>query len=203
MRKAFLAPALLSVFASVAAHATPKRVVALGDSLTEGYGVARENAYPAVLQKLLQEGGHAEVQVINAGISGSTTASGIARLRWQLNRRPDIVILELGANDGLRGLPISEIKKNLSDVIELAQSNHIRVLLAAMKLPPSLGPAYTQQFAELFPALAKKYDVPMIPFLLQDVAAHRELNLEDGVHPNEKGYQMIARTVLRALTPLL
>ena len=177
-------------------------VLCLGDSLTEGYGVAPEQSYPSLLERRLRESGHAEALGVNAGISGSTTASAVSRLRWQLKAQPDVVILALGGNDGLRGLQIEETRKNLGEAIALARSRDVRVVLAGMKLPPNYGIDYTRRFEALFPALAEKHDVALIPFLLEGVAARPDLNLPDGIHPNAAGYEIVVENVLDTLLPL-
>jgi acyl-CoA thioesterase-1 len=178
-------------------------VLCLGDSLTEGYGVAPEHSYPSLLEQRLRGDGHPELRVVNAGISGSTTASAVSRLRWQLRAKPDIVILALGGNDGLRGLDLGETEKNLDAAIALARSQGVRVVLAGMKMPPNYGRDYAQRFEGLFPALARKHDVALIPFLLEGVAARPELNLPDGIHPNASGYEIVVENVLETLRPLL
>ncbi len=178
-------------------------VVCLGDSLTEGFSIAPESAYPPRVEAELRANGWPTVEVVNAGVSGSTTASAPGRLRWQLRRKPDVLLLALGANDGLRGLDIEESKKNLSATIDLAQENGIVVLLAGMRMPANYGPDYVKRFAEIFPELAREKDVALLPFLLEGVAASTELNLADGIHPNAKGYGIVARTVAEALRPVL
>lgn len=171
------------------------RIVFLGDSLTEGYGVKKENSYPAIIEKKLKEQGY-KVNFTNASVSGSTSASLMSRLKWQLKNKPDIVLIALGANDGLRGFKIDVIKKNLSEAIELARKNNIKVLLAGMQMPPNYGKTYTKKFKQIFPDLAKKYDVKLIPFLLQGVAGDKSMNQSDGIHPNEEGHKKMAQTVL-------
>jgi acyl-CoA thioesterase-1 len=151
---------------------------------------------------MLRERGHA-VRVVNAGVSGSTSASAASRLRWQLRSRPDFVVIALGGNDGLRGVDVATTKTNLSTAIDLAQQSGARVLLAGMKLPPNYGPEYTAAFEALFPALAVKHRVALLPFLLEGVAANPELNLPDGIHPNARGTEIVARNVFAALQPLL
>jgi len=178
-------------------------ILCLGDSLTEGYGVSPEQSYPSLLEERLHQSGHPGARVINAGISGSTSASAVSRLQWQLRAKPDVVLLELGANDGLRGLDLATTRRNLERAIELAKSAGVRVLLAGMKLPPNYGPDYTRQFEALFPDLAKAQGVALLPFLLEGVAARPELNLADGIHPNAQGYQRVVENVLTALLPLL
>lgn len=176
----------------------PKRLLVLGDSLTEGYGVAREASFPALLEKKIIASGKNWV-VINAGISGSTTASGPSRLQWQLKTKPDMMILALGANDGLRGLPITDTKKNLSKTIELAQKENVKVMIAGMLLPPNYGEEYGKKFGAMYEDLAKFYKLPKMPFLLQDVAGKSALNQADGIHPNEKGHEIIAENVFKAI----
>ena len=177
-------------------------IVALGDSLTEGFGVSREEAYPHLVEKGLISKGHS-VRIINAGISGSTSASATSRMQWFVRVKPDIVILALGGNDGLRGLSIKHMKKNLGKAIKLARSNNIRVLLAGMQLPLNYGQDYTKSFRNTFYELAEQYNLPMIPFLLEDVGNVPILNLPDGIHPNPEGHEIISRTVIKNLEPLL
>ena len=177
-------------------------IVALGDSLTEGFGVAKEEAYPHLLEQKLLQKGHA-VKVINAGISGSTSASAASRLRWYIKAHPDIVILALGGNDGLRGLSVKHMKNNLSKTIELAQSEKILILLAGMQIPQNYGTEYTESFRNVFHELARQYQLQMIPFLLKEVGGVPSLNQDDGIHPNPEGHQIIFRTVLEYLEPLL
>ena len=179
------------------------RILCLGDSLTEGHGVEPEHSFPARLERRLRESGHATATVVNAGISGSTTASAVSRLKWQLRARPDILILALGANDGLRGLAIEQTRKNLDDAIVLAQERGVKVLLAGMRLPPNYGPVYTREFAGIFSELALKRKVALIPFLLKGVAARPALNQPDGIHPTAHGYEIITETVYAFLLPLL
>lgn len=194
--------ALLAVLPLLLGADERRVVLCLGDSLTEGYGVEDEHSYPSVLERRLQDQGR-DVRVINAGINGSTSASAVSRLRWQLKAKPDVLILALGANDGLRGLDLEETEKNLSEAIRLAKSRGVEVVLAGMQIPPNYGPVYTRRFRELFPALAKQHDIPRIPFLLDGVAAEPGLNLPDGVHPNAKGYERVVENVLPVLEPLL
>lgn len=202
LRRVVACVALLGVALAGAAGAEPL-VLCLGDSLTEGYGIAPEKSYPQLLERRLKREGHPEARVVNAGISGSTTASAVARLRWQLKARPDVVILALGGNDGLRGLDLSETEKNLSDAIALAKSQDVKVVLAGMQIPPNYGADYTRRFKALFPALAEAHGVALIPFLLEGVAARPELNLPDGIHPNASGYEIVVENVLPTLLPLL
>ena len=177
-------------------------IVALGDSLTEGFGVNKEEAYPFLLEKELFVKGHS-VKVVNAGISGSTSASAVSRLKWYIRSKPDIIIIALGGNDGLRGLSVLHMKKNLSKAIELAQSEKIKVLLSGMQIPLNYGKEYTESFRKVFQELAELYKLPMIPFLLKDVGGFPTLNQPDGIHPNPEGHKIIAATVLKYLEPLL
>ncbi len=188
------------VFSGFAAAQT--LVVALGDSLTEGFGVLEEEAYPHLLeQKLLSKGYN--VKVINAGISGSTSASAPSRLQWYVRVKPDIIIIALGGNDGLRGLSVEHMKKNLGKAIEMARSEKIQVLLAGMQIPSNYGREYTKSFRKAFYELAEHYQLPMIPFLLKEVGNVPDLNLPDGIHPNPEGHKIISRTVPEHLEPLL
>ena len=198
-------PLLLALLLLAAPPAAGARttIVCLGDSLTEGYGVDPQRAWPALLEQRLRELGHGEVRVVNAGISGATSASAVSRLRWQLKARPDVLILALGANDGLRGLDLAQTRRNLGEAIALAKQSGLRVLLAGMKIPPNYGPDYTRDFERLFPELALREGVPLIPFLLEGVAADPSLNLPDGIHPNARGYERVVETVLERLLPLL
>lgn len=179
------------------------RILVLGDSLTEGYGVAKEEAFPALLEQELRRTGHAEVQVINGGIGGSTSASGVSRLKWHLRARPELIVIALGANDGLRGLSLGETRRNLAAVIELARRQELKILLAAMKLPPNYGKEYSRGFHRIYEDLARDHLLPWVPFLLEGVGGEPSMNLEDGIHPNEKGHRKIAATLKKHLEPLL
>jgi acyl-CoA thioesterase-1 len=177
-------------------------ILAFGDSLTAGFGVPPGDSYPAHLQRLLDEKGY-HYKVINAGVSGDTTAGGAARIGWVLQHEPEIVIIELGANDGLRGLPISEMRKNLGTIIETSQKKGAKVLLAGMEITPNLGAEYSQEFRESFTLLAKQYKVSLIPFFLDDVAGRPEFTQSDGIHPLANGYAVITETVFQYLEPML
>ncbi|HJM07942.1 MAG: arylesterase [SAR324 cluster bacterium] len=179
------------------------KILALGDSLTEGFGVEKEEAYPYLLEQALMEKGYTQIRVINAGISGSTSASAVSRLKWYLRAKPKIMILALGANDGLRGLSVENMKKNLGSVIELAQSKNIRILLAGMQMPLNYGKSYTDSFKNAYFELAEQYNTGIIPFLLKDVGAVPEHNLEDGIHPNQEGHRILTRNVMEHLLPIL
>lgn len=175
-----------------------KTLLIVGDSLTEGYGVGKASAYPAKLEKLFQDNG-INVKVQNAGSSGSTTASLKGRLKWHLKKKPDYLMIALGANDGLRGFPIESTKKNLNEGIKLATDNGMKVILAGMLLPMNFGKEYRAQFEAMYRELVKTHEVIFIPFLLKDVGGVKDLNLPDGIHPNEKGYDIVAKTVFEAL----
>ena len=179
------------------------KILALGDSLTEGFGVEKEEAYPYLLEQALMEKGYTQIRVINAGISGSTSASAVSRLKWYLRAKPKIMILALGANDGLRGLSVENMKKNLGSAIELAQSKNIRILLAGMQMPLNYGKPYTDSFKKAYFELAEQYNTGIIPFLLKDVGAIPEHNLEDGIHPNQEGHRILTRNVMEHLLPIL
>jgi acyl-CoA thioesterase-1 len=177
-------------------------ILALGDSITAGLGLAQSQAWPTLLQARLDAAGR-KYRVVNAGVSGDTTAAGLARLDWQLSQKPAVVILELGANDGLRGLPVAEARKNLGKIVARCQAAGARVLLAGMQVPPNMGPEYTAAFRDMFPALAAEHDVPLIPFILDGVAGDPKLNQGDGIHPTAEGQAIVAATVWQHLQPLL
>jgi acyl-CoA thioesterase-1 len=176
--------------------------VAFGDSLTAGYGLSESASYPALLQKRLAADGF-EYEVVNAGVSGDTSAGGLRRIDWALEGDVRIVILELGANDILRGLPIVEMKKNLSEIIARSKSRGARVLLAGMEAPTNSGADYRRAVHDTFADLAREREVPLIPFFLAGVAGTDSLNQEDGIHPNEEGTRIVAETVYQSLRPLL
>lgn len=179
------------------------RIVVLGDSLTAGLGLQMSQAYPALLQQKLRDNGY-KWDVINAGVSGDTSAAGLERLDWALDQGPvRIMILELGANDGLRGLPVSELKKNLAAIIERTQAKGIAVLLTGMEAPPNFGPEYTVSFRQVYRDLAKEYKVALLPFLLDHVAGNPSLNQGDGIHPNVEGAKIVATNVWTAVKPLV
>jgi acyl-CoA thioesterase-1 len=200
----------LALHVSVTAGLPPKavadddrpRIVAFGNSLTAGFGVAAEEAYPARLQRRLDEQGY-HYRVINAGVSGDTTAGGLRRVDWVLKSRPEIVILELGGNDGLRGLNLQQTKANLAEIIQRCKEASVRVILAGMKLPPNYGADYTKGFEAIYPALAKQYGLILIPFFLDGVAGSASLNQADGIHPTSEGYRIITDSILETVKPML
>ena len=170
-------------------------VLFLGDSLTAGLGVEPEEAYPHLLGAMLARNGMDGVRVINGGISGSTSASAPARLRWYARVKPEVLFLALGANDGLRGLSVSELEQNLEAVIVQAKDQGMRVLLAGMELPPNYGEGYTAEFRQVYRDLADRHGLPLLPFLLEGVGGVAELNQADGIHPNAEGHRRIAAHV--------
>ena len=177
-------------------------LVAFGDSLTAGFGVSPEESYPARLQEKLFLSGY-RYRVVNAGVSGDTTAGGVRRVEWVLKSKPDIVILELGANDGLRGLILTETRANLEQIIQRLLAGGTKVILAGMKLPPNYGADHTKAFQAMYADLAKRYDVQFIPFFLDGVAAKPDLNQADGIHPTGAGYAIVVENTWRYIAPLL
>jgi len=185
-----------------AATATERVIVALGDSLTAGLGVAPDEAWPALLEVRLGRE-VAPYRVINAGVSGDTSAGSLARLDWVLRNDPEIVIVALGANDGLRGQAVSALRANLTAIVERLKARKVKVLLAGMRLPPNYGATYTEAFGAAFSDVATRAGVPLLPFLLAGVAGDARLNLADGIHPNAEGHRVIAERVWPHLRPLL
>jgi acyl-CoA thioesterase-1 len=194
--------ALMLVLAAPPAMADDRVIVALGDSLTGGLGVARDEAYPALLEARLRRAGFA-YRVVNAGVSGDTTAGGLRRLDWVLRSRPEVVIVALGANDGLRGQPVAALRDNLTAIVSRLRESGTRVLLVGMRLPPNYGEAYANDFAEAFRAVARGTSVAFLPFLLAGVAGDPSLNQSDGIHPNAAGQRVVAEHVWPSLQPLL
>ncbi|MCY3487941.1 MAG: arylesterase [Bacteroidetes bacterium] len=183
---------------------TPIRVLFLGNSLTAGYGLSPEEAYPALLQARI-DSLKWPVTIINAGVSGDTSAGGLTRLAWQLENPPDVLVVALGANDGLRGLPPTMTKSNLTQIIRQAReaNPNVSVLIAGMQVPPNLGPIFQEEFREIYPSLAEEMDTELIPFLLEGVGGVTELNQSDGIHPNAAGQRRLADTIWKALAPTL
>jgi acyl-CoA thioesterase-1 len=178
------------------------RVVVLGDSLSSGLGIDPNQAYPALLQQKIDAHGF-NYEVVNAGVSGDTTADGLSRFDWAVEGDVKVLVLELGGNDGLRGLSVEQMTGNLSKIIERAQARHITVLLCGMEAPPNFGSSYTTAFRAAYRALAEKHHVTLLPFLLDGVAGAETLNQADGIHPNVQGAQRVAETVWGSLRPLL
>ena len=177
-------------------------VVALGDSLTAGLGVAPEEAYPALLEARLRREGF-DYRVVNAGVSGDTSAGGLRRIDWVLKLRPDVVIVALGANDGLRGQPPEALRDNLTRIVARAKVSGARVLLAGMRVPPNYGDEYARAFAAVYPQVARATGAPLAPFLLDGVAGDARLNQADGLHPTAEGQRVIAERLWPHLKPLL
>ena len=177
-------------------------ILAFGDSLTAGHGVDTEESYPAQLRAELDRRGYS-YRVVNQGIDGDTTSGGIARLRGALDLAPQLVILELGGNDGLRGIPIGVARANLATMIEAFKEIGTRVVLAGLTLPRNYGPDYIRDFEDMFVELADEYGVDRIPFFLEDVAGVRSLNLPDGIHPTGEGYTIVVKNVLETIEPFL
>lgn len=183
---------------------TKKKIVFFGDSLTAGYGLTMQDAFPYLIQQRIDSLG-LDYEVINAGLSGETTAGGANRIDWILRTSPDIFILELGANDGLRGLSLDQTKTNLEQMIDKVREKNPNavILLAGMQMLPNMGPEYVRQFKSTFPQVANDKKVELIPFLLEGVGGEEELNQSDGIHPNEEGHKIVAETVWRYLAPHL
>ncbi len=184
--------------------ASAKTIVFLGDSLTAGYGVGKEHAYPALIAQKIREA-NLPYDVINAGVSGDTSADGLRRTDWMLQQKVDMLVIALGANDGLRGLSPNVLEQNLAAIIEKAKRKNgdTRIVIAGMQMPPNLGADYEAKFQRVFAAVAQKYKATLIPFLLAGVGGHRDMNQADSIHPTEAGQKMIAETVWQTLRPLL
>lgn len=188
-KKVFLI-VLISLFSG---FQSPKVILFFGDSLTAGYGLSAEEAFPALIETQLNKGGK-KVKVINGGLSGETSAGGLSRIDWILRQPIDVFVLELGANDGLRGLPIEQTKKNLQSIIDKVKAKYpaCKIVLAGMMVPPNMGKQYTDEFRNIYPQLAKVNKVTLIPFILDGVAGDEKLNQADGIHPNVQGHKIIA-----------
>jgi len=177
-------------------------VVFLGDSLTAGLGLDEDQAFPALVAEELREEG-LPIRAVNAGVSGDTTAGGLSRVGWILGQHPDVVVVGLGGNDGLRALPVEQAARNLREIVRRSQAAGARVLLLGMKLPPNYGPDYTSRFEAMYRDIAKDMNVPLLPFLLEGVGGIRRLNQGDGIHPTAEGQEILARNVLPYLEELL
>ena len=190
------------VAAALEIPADAPRVLVLGDSIAAGLHLSIDQAFPTELQRILFERG-VPFQLTNAGVSGDTSAGGLARVDWILRSAPDVVIVELGANDGLRGQPPEAIEQNLRAAIEKLRAGGAKVLLLGLRMPPSLGPDYAEAFDAVYPRVAEALDVPFVPFFMEGVAGVPELNLGDGIHPTPEGHRILARNVAPALEQLL
>ena len=201
-------PAVPAAAVAPAAPASPPavsakpRIVCLGDSLTAGYGVSSDEAYPAQLAARLRAAG-LDYEVVNAGVSGDTSAGGLRRLEWSMAGDVRVLVVALGANDGLRGLPPKDLRANLARIIETAQARQVRVILAGMEAPPNFGATYTRDFRAVYRELAETYEVTLIPFFLDGVAGVPTLNQADGIHPTADGQRIVASTIWRAVAPLV
>jgi len=200
----FFFPASFACAQVEAESPPPPRIIFFGDSLTAGYGVDPQQAFPAQVGRLLEEAG-VRASIVNAGLSGETTAGGLRRLDWILRQPADILLLGLGANDFLRGLPLEETEANLRAMVAKARAAHpgATVALLGMQAPPNLGSDYAEAFAAIYPHLAKELDLALFPFLLEDGGGHPELNLADGMHPNPEGHGKIAEKLLPFVKALL
>ncbi len=187
-----------------AAPKAPRIVMFLGDSITFGYGVERAQAFPALIQEEIDAKGWA-FKVVNAGQSGDTSAGGLNRMDWLLRSPIDVLVLELGGNDGLRGLPVDVTRRNLQSIIDRTKKRYpkAKIVLAGMKVPPNMGQSYSRPFEEMFARLAERNDAVFIPFILEGVGGVRELNLPDGIHPTADGHRIVAANVWKVLEPLL
>jgi acyl-CoA thioesterase-1 len=179
------------------------KIIAFGDSLTAGFGLSEKESYPYLLQEKLRAGGF-DYEVVNAGISGDTSSGGLERIDWSLDQENvQVLILELGGNDLLRGLPVEKMKANLSTIIKKAKARNVKVLLCGMLAPPTMGARYQREFVAVFPDLAAEHKVEFLPFILENVAADPKLNQPDGIHPNAEGARIMTDNVYKALQPLL
>jgi acyl-CoA thioesterase-1 len=171
-----------------------KTIVAVGDSLTAGYGLEESAGYPALLEKKLQAAGY-KYEVVNGGVSGETTSGTLSRMEWIMTLEPDIIVLETGANDGLRGIDAQVAEKNIREILQFLRERDVVVLLAGMKMVWNMGPDYVAEFNSIYPKLAREFDVVFLPFFLEGVATESEYTLGDGIHPNAKGYEKITENI--------
>lgn len=192
---AFLLSSISFAFASTSCATTKTTIVTVGDSLTAGFGVDFDKSYPALLQNKLDAKGYSTT-VINSGVSGETSSGTLSRIEWVLEMKPDIVILETGANDGLRGIPTEVPEKNLLEIIKILQEHNVVVVFAGMQMVWNLGEDYTERFNAIYPTIAEKTNVIFMPFFLKDVATIQDLNQLDGLHPTHQGYEIITTNIL-------
>ncbi len=188
---------ILIIFALnlIFANAKADTILFLGDSITEGLGVNKEDAFPKLVETMIQTELKKDITIINGGVSGSTTSDALSRLKWYLKKNPYIVFIALGANDGLRGLDLNKSKENLEEIIQYAQKSNAKVLLAGMLIPPNYGEEYSKRFKEMYEEIKNKYSLKSMPFLLDEVAGVQNLNQIDGIHPNVEGHKIIAKNV--------
>ena len=184
--------------------AATKRIVFLGDSLTAGFGLPVEQSYPSLIAEKIRDE-HLPFEVVNAGLSGDTSAGGLRRIDWLLQNKIDVLVIALGANDGLRGLSPKTLETNLQAIIDKTKAKNpaVQIVVAGMQMPPNLGADYAEKFQRVFAEVAKKNDAVLIPFLLANVGGHRDLNQADSIHPTAAGQKIIAETVWQALQPIL
>jgi acyl-CoA thioesterase I len=196
--------AFLLAGAEVTDHNDPRRVIIFGDSITAGYGLDQDQAFPAILQEKVEEL-DLDVEVINAGVSGETSAGGLRRIDWVLQRELDVFVLELGGNDGLRGIDPEVTKQNLQQIMDKVWASYpdSRIILAGMEAPPNMGDSYTSRFRQIFSELAESNNVIFMPFILEDVGGEPELNQSDGIHPTAEGHEIIAENLWEYLRPVL
>ena len=192
MKKTIL---ILLIFTLYNLNAKSNTILFLGDSLTEGFGINKEEAFPKLVENLIQTKLKKNIKVINGGVSGSTTSDALERLKWYLKKKPYLIFIALGANDGLRGLDLNQSQENLEEIIKYALNSNAKVLLAGMLIPPNYGPKYTEDFKKMYKEIEIKYKLKSIPFLLDGVAGKKEFNQKDGIHPNEKGHKHIAKNI--------
>ena len=183
---------IIILTSSVISLSQDRTIIFIGDSLTEGYGIAKDKSFPNLLSLKLKDKG---ITVINAGVSGSTTATGVARLRWFGKRKPEIVVIALGSNDGLRGVKVSETEKNLRAMIKYCQERKMKVVLLGTRVPHNYGKEFRDEFNQMFRRLSQIKEIVFMPFLLEDVATVKELNQDDGIHPNEKGHELMTKNI--------
>ncbi len=198
----FLVLILNTFSVSLSAESKNKKLIILGDSLTEGYGVTQDSAFPVLLQKKITDD-KINWALIGSGSSGSTTASGISRMKWLIRQKPDVIFVILGSNDGLRGLKVEETEKNLNETIQFGLKNNIQMILGQLHVPPNYGKDYSKQFSDIYPRVAQKNKILLAPFLLEKVAGIKDLNLADGIHPNEKGHQQVAANLYPYLKKIM
>jgi acyl-CoA thioesterase I len=189
---------------TTATTGTTKTIVFFGNSLTAGYGLEPSQAFPALIQRRIDSLG-LPYKVVNAGVSGETSSGGNSRIDWILRESPDVFVLELGANDGLRGVPLAETRKNLQAIIDKVKAKNPRatVIIAGMMMPPNLGVQYTTEFREIFPGLAKANNALLIPFLLEGVGGEARFNQQDGIHPTAEGHEIVAQNVWKIMKEVL
>ncbi len=194
----------LALMTMVSATERQLTLVVLGDSIAAGYGVDADEAFPSVLQQKI-DGAHLPYRVVNAGVSGDTTAGGLRRISWVLKQPVDVLLIELGGNDGLRGIVPDETARNLQGIIDKARAQYpaVKIAVSGMQMPANMGPEYTRKYREVFEEAAKKNDATFIPFLLEGVGARADLNQADRIHPNPEGHKIVAENVWKVIRPIL